>query len=116
MHLGRLHPTRDELTPGVAPLVSLLQARAGLLTDPEHHEKKLADTSNGEVATLMLPIDATTAIVTMPTRVVESDPKAMAPALDMVGVRLGNDALDSIAPKEFEAVYAAVAKKLGARR
>ena len=76
MHLGRLHPTPYEFTPGVAPLVSLLQARAGLLTDPEHHQKKLQDTSNGEFATLMLPIDATTAIVIMPTEVVESNPKA----------------------------------------
>ena len=40
----------------------------------------------------------------------------VAPALDMVGVRLGNDPVDSIAPKEFEAVYLAVAKKLGAGR
>ena len=76
MHLGRLHPTKYELTPGVAPLVSLLQSRAGLLTDPEHHQKKFTDTSNGEFATLMLPIDATTAIVIMPTEVVESDPRA----------------------------------------
>ena len=76
MHLGRLHPTPYESTPGVAPLVSLLQARAGLATDPEHHQKKLTDTSNGEFATMMLPIDATTAIVIMPTEAVESDPKA----------------------------------------
>ena len=76
MHLGRLHPTPHEFTPGVAPLVSLLQARAGLATDPQHWEKKLQDTSNGEFATLMLPIDATTAIVIMPTEVVESNPKA----------------------------------------
>ena len=76
MHLGRLHPTPDEFTPGVAPLVSLLQARTGLATDSEHWQKKLNDTSNGEVATLLLPIDATTAIVIMPTEVVESDPQA----------------------------------------
>jgi CubicO group peptidase (beta-lactamase class C family) len=76
MHLGRLHPTPHESTPGVAPLVSLLEARAGLLTDPQHLEKKATDTSNGEVAVLLLPIDATTAIVIMPTEVVESDPEA----------------------------------------
>jgi CubicO group peptidase (beta-lactamase class C family) len=76
MHLGRLHPTPHESTPGVAPLVSLIQARAGLLTDPQHLEKKATDTSNGEVAVLLLPIDATTAIVIMPTEVVESDPDA----------------------------------------
>jgi CubicO group peptidase (beta-lactamase class C family) len=51
-------------------------ARAGLLTDPQHLEKKLRDTSNGEVAILLLPIDATTAIVIMPTEVVRSDPQA----------------------------------------
>jgi CubicO group peptidase (beta-lactamase class C family) len=76
MHLGRLHPTPHEFTPGVAPLVNLLEARAGLLTNPQHLEKKLRDTSNGEVAILLLPIDATTAIVIMPTEVVKSDPKA----------------------------------------
>jgi CubicO group peptidase (beta-lactamase class C family) len=76
MHLGRLYPTPHESTPGVAPLLDLLQARAGLATDPQHWEKKLNDTSNGEYATLVLPIDATTAIVIMPTEVVESDPKA----------------------------------------
>ena len=76
MHLGRYHPTPHEFTPGVAPLVSLLSARAGLLTDPEHWQKKLADTSSGEVAILLLPIDATTAIVILPTEVVESDPGA----------------------------------------
>src|SRR5688572_15511166 len=39
---------------------------------------------------------------------------AVAPELDMVGVRFGNDPVDSIAPKEFEALYLAVAEKLGA--
>lgn len=76
MHLGRLHPTPHEFTPGVAPLVSLLGARAGLLLDQQHLEKKSQDTANGEVAVLLLPIDATTAIVIMPTEVVESDPLA----------------------------------------
>jgi CubicO group peptidase (beta-lactamase class C family) len=76
MHLGRLHPTPYESTPGVAPLVSLLGARAGLLANPAHHDKKVRDTANGEVAILLLPIDATTAIVVMPTEVVEADPDA----------------------------------------
>jgi len=76
MHLGRYHPTPHEFTPGVAPLVSLLEARAGLLTDPEHWQKKGEDTAAGEFAILMLPIDATTAIVVLPTEVVESDPQA----------------------------------------
>ena len=76
MHLGRLHPTPHESTPGVAPLVSLLGARADLLLNPQHRDKKRQDTMNGEVAILLLPMDATTAIVIMPTEVVESDPKA----------------------------------------
>ena len=76
MHLGRYHPTPYEFTPGVAPLVSLLQARAGLLTNPDHWQKKAEDTSDGEAAILMLPVDATTAIVILPTEVVESDPQA----------------------------------------
>src|SRR5262245_45844039 len=31
MHLGRIYPTPYELTPGVGPLVDLVEARAGLL-------------------------------------------------------------------------------------
>lgn len=76
MHLGRLHPRPQESTPGVAPVVSLLAARAGLLTDPAHLTKKAEDTASGEVAILLLPMDAVTAIVILPTEVVEADPKA----------------------------------------
>ena len=35
--------------------------------------------------------------------------------LNMAGVRFGNDPVDSVAPKEWEAVYLAVADALGAR-
>lgn len=76
MHLGRLYPTPHESTPGVAPLVSLLRARADLVLNPQHWDKKLSDTRSGEFAILLLPMDATTVIVIMPTQVVESDPKA----------------------------------------
>ena len=76
MHLGRLYPTPYESTPGVAPLVSLLGARADLLLNPQHWNKKLRDTMSGEFAILLLPMDATTVIVIMPTQVVESDPNA----------------------------------------
>lgn len=76
MHLGRIHPTPHELTPGMAPLVSLLDARADLVLDGQHLPKKLEDTSNGELAILELPIDAVTAIVVLPTQVVRSDPAA----------------------------------------
>ena len=76
MHLGRVHPTPHELTPGIAPLVSLIGARADLLLDGQHLTKKIQDTLNGEVAVLLLPVDAVTAIVVLPTEVVRSDPKA----------------------------------------
>lgn len=76
MHLGRLYPTPHELTPGVAPLISLLGARADLLSNPQHWDKKLRDTMSGQVAILLLPMDATTVIVIMPTQVVQADPKA----------------------------------------
>jgi hypothetical protein len=76
MHLGRLNPTPYESTPGVAPLGSLLDARADLLLNPQHWDKKLRDTMSGEFAILLLPMDATTVIVIMPTQVVESDPQA----------------------------------------
>ncbi|MFA5891845.1 MAG: serine hydrolase [Actinomycetota bacterium] len=76
MHLGRLYPTPNELTPGVAPLISLLGARADLLLNQDHWNKKVQDLSNGEFAILLLPVDATTVIVVMPTEVVEADPRA----------------------------------------
>jgi hypothetical protein len=37
---------------------------------------------------------------------------SVAPALGMAGVRFGNDPVDSIAPKEWEALYLAVAAEL----
>ena len=76
MHLGRLHPTPHELTPGVAPPVSLVNARADLLLGQEHLDKKLRDTLNGELAVFQLPVDAVTAIVILPTEVVPADPTA----------------------------------------
>lgn len=76
MHVGRYNPTDWEFTPGVAPLDSLLADRLGLLTNPDHLQKKFEDTSDGEVAILLLPIDATTAIVVLPTEVVKASPQA----------------------------------------
>jgi CubicO group peptidase (beta-lactamase class C family) len=76
MHLGRIYPNEHELTPGVAPLVDLLGARAQLLLDDQHWTKKTQDTMHGEVAVLLLPIEATTAIVILPTQVVKADPNA----------------------------------------
>ncbi len=76
MHLGRLYPTPHESAPGVAPLVSLLGARAGLLLDEQHLAKKTQDTLAGEIAVFQLPVDAVTAIVILPTEVVRADPTA----------------------------------------
>jgi CubicO group peptidase (beta-lactamase class C family) len=76
MHLGRYYPTPDEFTPGVGPLVDLLQARADLLLSGDQAARNLEDAMDGEVAVLMLPVDATTVIVILPTKVVEAEPAA----------------------------------------
>jgi CubicO group peptidase (beta-lactamase class C family) len=76
MHLGRYYPTPDEFTPGVGPLVDLLQARADLLLSGAQAERNLQDAMDGEVAVLMLPVDATIVIVILPTKVVPHDPAA----------------------------------------
>jgi CubicO group peptidase (beta-lactamase class C family) len=76
MHLGRLHPTPHEATPGVAPPIDLVTARARLPLGGDHLSKKAQDTLAGEVAVVQLPVDAVTAIVVLPTAVVQSDPQA----------------------------------------
>ncbi len=78
MHLGRLYPTPDELTPGVGPLMGLLQARANLLLSGGQPVRLLQDLSGRELSILLLPVDATTVIVILPTNVVEADPAARA--------------------------------------
>ncbi|MEK6806591.1 MAG: serine hydrolase [Pseudomonadota bacterium] len=77
MHIGRYYPTPDELTPGVGPLTDLLQARANLLLAGQP-ERMAEDLQDGEGSILLLPVDATTVIVILPTRVAESDPAATA--------------------------------------
>lgn len=79
MHLGRLYPTPNELTPGVGPLVDLLRARANLLLGGGQATRLLQDTMDAEVSILLLPIEATTVIVILPTQVVRAN--AAAPAL-----------------------------------
>lgn len=79
MHLGRINPTPYESTPGVAPLIPLTQARLDLLTSPTHHEKKIEDTFSANFSILLLPVDATTAIVILPTQAVEAAPAAAPP-------------------------------------
>jgi CubicO group peptidase (beta-lactamase class C family) len=78
MHLGRLYPTPDEFIPGVGPLMGLLQARADLLLSGGQSARMLEDSMDGEGAILLLPVDATTVIVILPTQVVESDVAAAA--------------------------------------
>jgi CubicO group peptidase (beta-lactamase class C family) len=76
MHLGRINPNENEFTPGVAGLPALLQARIDLLLSQDHITKKLRDSTSGEFAILLLPMDATIVIVIMPTQVVRADPDA----------------------------------------
>ncbi len=78
MHLGRLYPTPHEFIPGVGPLTDLLQARADLLLSGGQPVRLLQDTMGGELSILLLPIEATTVIVILPTQVVEADPAAAA--------------------------------------
>jgi CubicO group peptidase (beta-lactamase class C family) len=79
MHLGRLYPTPHELTPGVGPLTDLLQARANLLLGGGQPVRMLQDAAGGELSILLLPVDATTVIVILPTQVVKANaaPAAM---------------------------------------
>lgn len=79
MHLGRLYPTPDESIPGIGPLVDLLQARVNLLLSGGQPERLLQDTLAGEFSILLLPVEATTAIVILPTQVVRAG--TAAPAL-----------------------------------
>lgn len=76
MHLGRLYPTPDELTPAVGPLLDLLKARANLLLSGGQPVRILQDTLGRELSILLLPIDVTTVIAILPTEVVEADPAA----------------------------------------
>ena len=78
MHLGRYYPTPHEFTPGMGPLVDLLQARADLLLSGGQGIRLLEDSMDGEFSILLLPMDATTVIVILPTQVVEANPTASA--------------------------------------
>ncbi|HEY1075401.1 MAG TPA: serine hydrolase [Fontimonas sp.] len=78
MHLGRLYPTPHELIPGVGPLVDLLQARADLLLGGGQATRLLQDAMDFEFSILLLPVEATTVIVILPTQVVQAAPAAPA--------------------------------------
>jgi CubicO group peptidase (beta-lactamase class C family) len=86
MHLGRYYPTPDELTPGVGSLIDLLQARADLLLSGDQPTRLAEDMSDGEASILLLPVDATTVIVILPTDVVKANHAA--PALPEARVDL----------------------------
>jgi CubicO group peptidase (beta-lactamase class C family) len=77
MHVGRYYPTPHEFTPGVGPLIDLLAARADLLVNGQP-QLLLENTQDGEAAILLLPVDATTVIVILPTNVVRANPAAPA--------------------------------------
>ncbi len=84
MHLGRYYPTPHEFTPGMGPLMGLLEARADLLLSGGQPVRLVEDTAAGEVSVLLLPVDATTVIVILPTQVVKASPAAAAlPAAQM---------------------------------
>lgn len=78
MHLGRLYPTPHEFMPGAGPLVDLLQARADLLLRGGQPTRLLQDTMDGEFSILLLPVEATTVIVILPTQVVRAGAAAAA--------------------------------------
>jgi CubicO group peptidase (beta-lactamase class C family) len=87
MHLGRYYPTPHEFTPGVGPLMDLLQARAELLLGGGQAARLLQDTLAGEVSVLLLPMDVTTVIVILPTQAVKAG--TAAPALPEARIDLG---------------------------
>ena len=78
MHLGRLYPTPNEFIPGFGPLLAMLQARAELLLSGGQATRLLQDATDFEFSILLLPVEATTAIVILPTQVVRANPAAAA--------------------------------------
>ncbi len=78
MHVGRYYPTPHEFTPGVGPLLDLLEARADLLLSGNQPMRLMEDSMDGEFSILLLPVDATIVIVILPTQVVRANPAAAA--------------------------------------
>lgn len=76
MHVGRYYPTPNEFMHGVGPIVDLLRARAELLIAGGQAQRLIEDTMDGEFSILLLPVDATTVIVILPTQVVRANPAA----------------------------------------
>lgn len=76
MHAGRYYRNPDEFVHGVGALDDLLAARADLLLSGDQPMRLFEDTQDGEYSIILLPMDATTVIVILPTEVVKSDPAA----------------------------------------
>ena len=76
MHLGRLYATPDESLPAVGPLLDLLRARLELLLTGQQPVRLVQDTLDGEFSILLLPVDAVTVIVILPTQVVKAAPSS----------------------------------------
>ncbi|WP_052368347.1 serine hydrolase domain-containing protein [Algiphilus aromaticivorans] len=87
MHVGRLYATPNDALPAVGPLLDLLQARLELLLGGEQATRLAQDLADGEASILLLPVDATTVIVILPTQVVKAAPSG--PALPEAKVDLG---------------------------
>lgn len=78
MHLGRLYPTPHEFMPGLGPLVDMLQARTSLLLGGGQATRILQDSMDFEFSILLLPVEATSVILILPTEVVQANPGAAA--------------------------------------
>lgn len=78
MHLGRLYPTPHEFLPGLGPLVDMLQARTDLLLSGGQAARVLQDSMDFEFSILLLPVEATSVILILPTEVVQANADATA--------------------------------------
>jgi|GEM_PF-1732677 len=76
MHAGRYYRNPDEFVHGVGALDDLLAARADLLLSGGQPMRLFEDSQDGEFSIILLPVDATTVIVILPTNVVKADPAA----------------------------------------
>ena len=78
MHLGRLYPTPHEFLPGLGPLVDMLRARTDLLLSGGQATRILQDSMDFEFSILLLPVEATSVILILPTEVVHANAGAAA--------------------------------------
>lgn len=76
MHAGRYYKRPSEFVHGVGALDALLEDRANLLLSGDQPTRLFEDSQDGEMSIILLPVDATTVIVILPTEVVKADPDA----------------------------------------